>query len=993
MMKSKTSDDYYDSINKVSTNSFQFLCDFILKLIPRTSESVSKSFLDHLKYTLKHQENEINNLSAYLAASYSIRDRLIQLFNITMNYFISVKAKQLYYVSSEFLIGRFLQNSLLNLQLEDVFHQSLSQFGIDLNDIYDEEYDMGPGSSGIGRYAACLLDSLASLNYPAWGYGLFYSNGYFKQTFDEKGHQKDDEIEPFLSSIKPWRIERPSINYDINFGGKFYIETNTWVEKKTIKAIANDFLIPGYHTINTLTLRLWSSTDMNLQIDSDDEEMSCLTHKIYPDDSNDINILKKRLLQEYLLSSATIQDIINRLTHEQKGKIHELPQFAAIHLNNTQPSLMAIELLRILIDEENMDIVEAITIVNQTFSFTCQSIIPMTFERWPLPLFNELLPRHLQIIYDLNAFYLSQSSENQAEISIIEESNPKQIRMINLSIICSQCVNGVSERQTNMLNSIFNHFGQNKFLNITNGVSIRKWVHHCNRPLSELITESLDGNDLWPVFNTAKEENIYHADFDKNNYQNAIIEFEEEEEEGKVGDDNQDDDDIDNTYSSSDNSNESEYENENTTDSDDDNYIQNTKSKKIKKKKNSNKGKQKRKLENSSSDDNSTDDNLDNDNDNQKKMKGKKSTNCDSDNESMNSSSHSISKSTKKNGYEIDHIQKNIDFNKTPDMIRSLPDDSNFIERFSEIKYQNKINLSKLVESLCGIDIDPDFQLFDVQAKEFKHHHRQSLHIFSIIYRYLTLVTKSEEEKINVQPRAFIIAGKASPCSKFLKEIVLLINNVANVINDDESLHNFLRVAFIPNYNVSIAEVLVAGADVNDSISTPCMEAAATSNMKFALNGSLIVGTRDGTNIELSIEKDDESMNVFFFGYPEELLEDGREGTKTQFNEKLKYVFDAIKQDQFGPHEQYENIISTIENYDYDLISADFDDYLEAQEKVDLAYQNESNIKIENRRVAAIQIMEKLSSDRAAVEYAEKMWNIKQYPVPIKYVSDDEDEI
>lgn len=910
--KQPTDDDYYNTIGQININNDKFISELVHSFIPRTDEAIKKSFQDHLKNTLKCSKKKIDKFSAYLATSYSIRDRLIQFFNVTMNYFLSCKAKQLNFVSSEFLMGRFLRNAILNLQLENSYKDMLKQFNLNLEDIYEEEYDQGPGSNGNGRFAACMLDSLATLNYPAWSYGIYYSKGYFQQKFSDDGQQLEDP-DYFFNYIEPWCIKRPLISHQIGFGGKFNQETQKWQPEETIQAVANDFLIPGYQTINTLTLRLWSS-EYNNQYENNSKNLAQLTESIYPSDSDDENVISMRLKQEYFLSSASVQDIVLRLKYEQHASIHDLPKFISIHINDTQPCLMALELLRILIDDEKMEFDEAFSIVKQSFSFTCQTLIPMTFERFPLPIFEKILPRHLLLIYEINERTLSQVHDNsyKTDMSIIEESNPKQIRMINLAIICSHNVIGVSKSQTNMLTeTLFEKFNKcypGKFLNITSGISIRRWLHHCNKPLSKLITQSLSDDDSWPIFNTANENNIHLGSKKKNNSSNQS-----------------------NNYSNNSNNYSNNNENDNDDDSDDD------------------------------------------------------------DDFAVNS-------------YLIDSTNKTKDLSSTIEALHNLIEDPSFIKEFSEIKYKNKVKLADLVNTLCGVELDPDLQLFDVQAKEFKHNHRQTLHIFSIIHRYLELSKKNEIEKLNYYPRAFIIAGKASPASTFLKSLVLLINRVADVINSDESLHSILRVAFIPNYNVSIAETLVAGADVNVQISTPGTEAAATSNMKFALNGSLIIGTNDGTNTEIADEIGEN--NIYFCGLPYDVLEDARNSAENPIiDPELKMVFDAIRSNQFGPSEEYEEILRSIEHQDYFLVNAEFEDYLTIQSKVDADYQNgifsdfnnengnETNINFKIKRVAAIPHIGKFSSDKEVVDYAEKIWDIKQYPLPIKYLSENDVEI
>ena len=879
-------DDYYSSKEKVNTNKCQFLYDYVNTFISRTENAIEKSFFYHIKNTVGCKIDKIDKYSAYLAISYSIRDRLVQFFNVTMNYFVSLKAKQLNFVSSEFLLGRFLQNALFNLQLDETYRKIFKNLKIDacsnLDDIFEEEKEPGPGNSSYSRFAACLFDSLATLNYPAWGYGIYYSKGYYKQKF-KQDQVSNPEPEPYERFLKPWFIKRNSIEYEIGFGGD--AKDGIWEPAAKIKATANDFLIPGYHTVNTITLRLWSSNNDHSTNKSDD--LSNLTERILPSDSDDIKIKEKRFKQEYFLASATIQDILHRLEFEQKASIKDLPKFASIHINNTQPCLMTIELLRILMDEKKMEFEEAFSIVNQVFSFTCHSIISLEFEMWPVSFFKEILPRHLEIIYKVNDCILHNINPALYKpISAFQETKKgEQISLTHIAFFCSHTVNGVSKMQTDMIkNDLFHHFNSiypEKIINITNGISIRRWLHHCNKKLSDLITRSLNNDNSWPIFNTANEKNIYKFEIDKD---------------------------------------------------DDDNDFE----------------------------------------------KGNKNTFF--------------------NGYAIDPSVTEIKWKRTSELLNNLIYNKEFINEYNQIKYDNRLALKEYIKKVCNIEIDIGFFLFNVQAKEFKVHYLQSLQIFSVIYRYIEL-KKCYGSHENMQPRAYIFAGKPSPDDIFANQLVHLINNVAEVINKDDKINNYLRVIFLQDYNVSMAEKLIVGADVNPSISTPDCEAAATTNMKFAINGSIIIGSKGGTNIELR----DEIGQDIVIEFGPAINELGRKRDETQRIEvhkdtNLAQVINMICDRElcvFGNPDNYSEVTNTINYDDYQLVKASFDDYIEAQNKFDQIFKNRYNEDkngLHERRITALPHIGQLSSDRAAVEYAEKVWGIKQYPLPIDFLHNNNDE-
>jgi len=804
--------------------------------IPAEKGSVQVSFVNHIEYTIARSRFTFDNFSAYLAASYSVRDRLIELFNDTQEYFIASKSKQVYYVSCEFLVGRFLRNALLNLGMEDLYRDSLAELDISIDDLYSEEYDPGLGNGGLGRLAACFMDSLATLNYPGWGYGLMYSFGMFKQTIGADGSQLEVP-DYWLNYGDPWRLQRPTVTYSVHFYG--YCEQGVWHPSVTINAQANDFLIPGFDTDNTLALRLWSSKPTS-ELDEGkfrsgdyyqaiEHKQRCenLTSVLYPNDNTPAG-KEMRLMQEYFLSSATLQDVINRLKTQQKASIRELPKYAAIQLNDTHPAIMVAELLRILMDEEELEFQEAFEITNQVFSYTCHTLMPEALEKWPLPLFENLLPRHLEIIYQLNQVFLDSvryqfqcSDEVIASLSIIEESNPKMVRTANLAVIGSHTVNGVAQIHSDLMKkSVFKEFAMmwpEKFQNKTNGVTVRRWLHHCNPGLSTLITR-VCGNHDWAL---------------------------------KAG--------------------------------------------------------------------------------------------------------------------ELKALMTKIN-------------DPLFLKDWATVKLNNKLRLARWVQEHLGVTLNPNLQLFDIQVKRIHEYKRQTLNIFSVIYRYLHILEASPEERAKMVPRAILIGGKAAPGYYAAKQLIKLINNVSRVINADTEVGDLLKLVFLPNYNVSLAEMIIPATDICQQISTAGTEASGTSNMKFAFNAGLIIGTWDGANIEIGHEIGNE--NVFFFGAKVEEVDRLRATAKTRpINPKLARVFQSIRSGLFGDASTYDCLMNPIEHGDHYLVSVDFDDYLLAQERVDQAYLDTDRwVKM---CLTSTANMGAFSSDRTINEYAQQIWKIQQTPLPL----------
>lgn len=802
--------------------------------LPATKEDIQGSFVSHIEYTLARSRFSFDNFSAYLAASYSVRDRLIELFNDTQEYFISAKAKQVYYVSAEFLVGRFLRNAILNLGLENEYRDGLRGLGINLDDLYNEEYDPGLGNGGLGRLAACFMDSLATLNYPAWGYGLMYSFGMFKQIIANDGSQM--EIPDYwLNFGDPWRIQKSSTTYKVHFYG--YCDHYAWKPSLTVLAVANDFLIPGFDTDNTLALRLWSSKP-TVELDEEKfrggdyyeaiamkQKCEQLTSVLYPNDNNSEG-KELRLMQEYFLSSASVQDIIRRLLSIQKESIKNLPKFAAIQLNDTHPTIIVAELIRILVDEHNLDFLESLEITQNVCSYTCHTLMPEALEKWDVPLFENLLPRHMQIIYQINHHILDKlrskgyCNEILRNISIIEESSPRKVRMANLAVIGSHNVNGVASIHTKLMKElVFHDFNMiniwsSNFLNITNGVTVRRWLHHCNPELSLLITRQIGGK--W-VLNTDELANL-----------------------------------------------------------------------------------------------------------------------------------------------------------------SKFVNDEDFRKDWQAAKSINKKKFADFIRVTTGVELKPKIQLFDVQVKQIHEYKRQQLNIFSIIHRYYRILSMTKAEREKLVPRAMIFGGKAASGYWAAKKLIKLINRVANVVNNNTGVGDLLKVVFIPNYNVSAAEVIIPGSDICEQISTAGTEASGTSNMKFAFNGCLIIGTRDGANIEIGEAIGDD--NVFFFGAVESEVIPYRCQREHPIPDSLRKVFDIIRSGVFGDPNEYECLIRPVENGDNYLVAKDFESYLKTQDRVDRLYKRESEWT--TMSIISTANVHRFSSDRTIQDYAQKIWDIKPCRLP-----------
>ena len=807
------------------------------------SYSLSNQFAENLEFRLIRDRITATGEDAYFALSLAIRDRLVRKWLRTQHHYIEKDVKRVYYLSLEFLMGRLLGNSLINMDYYDECSKILKEDGYSLEEIREFEHDMGLGNGGLGRLASCYLDSMATLELPAFGYGIRYEFGIFKQAI-ENGYQVEYP-DSWLHNGNPWDIFRRDLEYRVKFYGKAVEELKpdgtykfNWIDTEDVLAVGYDIPVPGFKNDTVNNLRLWqakSCSDFSFKEFNAGDYVAAVSSKtdsetiskvLYPNDSY-VEGKFLRLKQQYFFVSATLQDIIRKykINHVNFGKFAEKN---TIQLNDTHPVIAIPELMRILIDEEGLSWKKAWEITTKTFAYTNHTVVPEALEEWSLQLFEELLPRHIQIVYEINRRFLEEVKKNYttdskvlSNLSIINEQNGKSVRMANLAIVGSFAVNGVAALHTEILKTrIFPHFNKiypGKFINITNGITPRRWLKTANPFLSNIITDKIG--------------------------------------EGWV--------------------------------------------------------------------------------------------------------------------YNLDELHK----------LENFIEDDNFREDFRNAKWLNKKLLIDFIEGENGIKINPE-SMFDVQIKRFHEYKRQLLNVLHIITLYNRI---KDNPKLEMVPRTIIFAGKAAPAYAMAKLIIKLINSVADVVNNDLDVGDKLKVVFIPDYSVTLAEKIIPAADLSEQISMAGLEASGTGNMKFALNGALTIGTMDGANIEIREEVGKE--NIFIFGLlAEEVVKLKSSGynPKTFYNsnEMLKRVIDTIAENYFSKKEPgiFKSIVDSMLGTDYYCLLADYQSYVDEQDKVSKLYFNtEEWTKKAIRNVAGVG---KFSSDRSIREYAENIWKVE----PVKIV-------
>lgn len=796
-------------------------------------EGVKKAIVYKLIFLIGRSPKEASQRDWLNATLHAVRDLVTEGWITTARQSRAEETRRVYYLSMEFLIGRTLSNAMIAEGVYDVAEKALAELNVDLEEIIEKEVDPGLGNGGLGRLAACFMDSLATLAIPAMGYGIRYEYGMFRQKI-ENGQQVE-RPDDWLEKGAPWEFMRPSKRFSIDFGGHIYFEDKKciWNPAEKVTALAYDQMIPGYKNDSASTLRLWSAHGGEVfdlaEFNRGDHLAAVATRSanqnlsrvLYPDDST-WNGRELRLRQEYFLVSASLQDILRRhlRTH---GTLDNLADKVAIHLNDTHPALAIPELMRILIDLHGYSWQNAWDVTRRIFSYTCHTLMSEALETWPVEMMAKILPRHLQMIFEINDHfleyvktYVTTDMDFIRRVSLIEEGYQRKVRMGWLSVVGSHKVNGVAAIHSDlMVTSTFADFARiypERFTNVTNGVTPRRWLAVANPKLAALFDQYIG----------------------------------------------------------------SEWR-------------------------------------------------------------------CD-----------------------LSQIEK----------LKAFADKGEFKRAVADIKYDNKVKLAQYVKKTLNIDLDPH-ALFDVQVKRIHEYKRQMLNVLHIIARYNEMLVHPEKDW---QPRVFILAGKAASAYYAAKQTIRLINDVANVINNDERLKGRLKVVFIPNYSVSLAQLIIPAADISEQISLAGTEASGTSNMKFALNGALTLGTLDGANVEIldNVGKD----HIFIFGNTVEQVEALRRAGYHPFDyyqndEQLREVIDQIIRGDFSPEEpnRYHSLIQGLQYHDYYQSFADFRSYVEAQKAVDKKYQDR-DVWV----ASTIQNMVNMgffSSDRTILEYAKNIWKIE----------------
>ena len=804
--------------------------------------SLRSVMLERMTRSLGKDPQSCSPRDFYDALSLAVREELTARWLATQRRVAAAHVKRVCYLSVEFLTGRSLMNALASLdgELVDEARRVAADFGHTLEDLAQLEVDPGLGNGGLGRLAACFLDSLATLGYPAVGYGIRYDYGIFTQVIGPDGGQRE-VASSWLRLRNPWEIPRADAQYRVCFGGRCEShrgpdgrERHRWVDTQDILAVGFDHLVPGNRSPTVNHLRLWSGrsvTPFHIEAFNAGNYSGAVETQVaaknvsrvlYPDDSTPQG-RELRLRQQYFFVSASLQDML--ATHLAEGRaLADLPKSVAIQLNDTHPTLAIPELMRLLVDEHDMDWEQAWAITRQTFAYTNHTLMPEALETWPVAMFERLLPRHLQIVYLINRDFLAQAAERFPDdhgrferLSIIDENRGRQVRMSHLAVVGSRKVNGVARLHSELMTkTIFSDLAQmfpGRFTNVTNGIAVRRWLKQSNPGLSALITERLG-----------------HA-----------------------------------------------WEN------------------------------------------------------------------------------------------DLDEL----------DRLRPAAEEPGFREQLRAIKLENKRRLAAVIGRRCGIAVDPE-SLFDVQVKRIHEYKRQSLNLLQVIARYNRIRSGADPDPV---PRTVMFAGKAAPGYALAKGLIRLINNVARVINADPAVEGRLRVVFLPDYDVSLAQNIMPAADLSEQISTAGMEASGTGNMKLALNGALTIGTLDGANIEIRERVGPE--NIFVFG----LDADGADALRRQGYVPRDYVKGSpelaealamIEHGYFNPENVdaarpvVNRLLGLGEPY---LVLADFAAYVAAQAEVDSLYRQPD----EWSRRAALNIlsMGPFSSDRSIREYAEGIWDVR----------------
>ncbi len=808
-------------------------------------ENIKASVLNHLRFTLGAHVSTASENDWWVATCMAVRDRVMEHATKSRTFHRQEGVRRVHYLSLEYLMGRLLENNLRNSGLYEAATQALSELGKDLDVILSKEPDMGLGNGGLGRLAACFMDSLSTLNLPAIGYGIHYEFGLFRQEFVD-GRQVEHP-DAWMRDGSPWKIARPSYRQTVHLYGRVVQKfddhghpRHEWIDTKCLLGLPWDIPVVGYdsHTVNVL--RLWQAQadeDFNFRIFNEGSYVEALREKVlaetvskvlYPNDATESG-KELRLVQQYFFVACSLADIVRRFKHGYTLPWSEFPSKAAIQLNDTHPAVAIPELMRILVDEEHMPWDQAWEICQRTFSYTNHTLLPEALEMWSVALFERVLPRHLQILYRINHHFLQTvveprwpgDVEKQRALSLIEERGGKYVRMAHLSVLGSHATNGVAALHTKLLcERLFPEFHAlypGRFLNLTNGVTFRRWLDVCNPQLADLVTEAIGSG--W-----------------------------------------------------------------------------------------------------------------------------------------------------RKDAMRLRELEP-------------FAEDTSFRERYHAVKRGHKVELARLIQETCDVHVSPD-ALFDVQIKRLHEYKRQHLNLLHIVSLYRQIL---DNPGADFHPRVFLFGAKAAPGYHLAKTIIHAINAVAARINADPRVHDKLKVVFLPNYGVSLAEKIIPAADLSEQISTAGKEASGTGNMKLALNGALTIGTLDGANVEIAEEVGDD--NIFIFGLTvEEVTELRTKGYNPWdyywANECLRDTIDWIGSDYFtGNAADFTSLRqSLLDHGDPYLCLADFASYAEAQRRVDAAYHDPATW--QRMTILNTARMGKFSSDRTILEYAAKVWKVAPVTVP-----------
>jgi glycogen phosphorylase len=813
-------------------------------IAPNEAAALLHSFTNHLLYSLAKDQYTATELDRYMSLALTVRDRLIERWISTQQRYYKKDAKRVYYLSAEFLMGRALANNLINLGLYDTARDAMKMMNLDLSDVLEQEIDAGLGNGGLGRLAACYLDSMATLDIPGYGYGIRYEFGMFDQ--DVKDGWQVEKPEEWLRLGNPWETSRPEYGVPVRFGG--HVEEHTddhgrlrvrWIGGEQVVGMPYDTPIAGYGCNTVNTLRLWrarASSDFDLRYFNEGDYEKAVLDKnrsetiskvLYPSDVKQFG-KELRLKQQYFFVGCSLHDIVRRHLVAYPS-LANFPEKVAIQLNDTHPAVAIPELMRIFVDEHAVAWEKAWEVVQASFGYTNHTLLAEALETWPVELFQRLLPRHLTIIYEINRRFLRQvmnrfpnDEPRLARMSIVDDGNgtleTKRIRMAYLAVVGSHSVNGVAALHTELLKANllhdFHEIWPERFFNVTNGVTPRRWLLAANPMLADAITARI--GDGWIT--------------------------------------------------------------------------------------------------------------------------------------------------------QLDQLAKLADH----------ADDLAFRSEVRSIKQRNKEQLARYIEAEHGISIDRT-SMFDVQVKRMHEYKRQLLNLLHVVALYLRV---KKNPDLAIVPRTFIFGGKAAPAYATAKLIIKLINSVAAAVNKDPAVKGKLRVVFLANYRVSLAERIFPASDLSEQISTAGKEASGTGNMKFALNGALTIGTLDGANVE--IREEIGADNFFLFGLTAqqvaELQRRYRPRDYYEQNPELKAVLDLINSGFFEPEhpDLFKPLIYSLLEQDTYMLLADFQSYADCQERVGKTFLDQDRW----TRMAILNIahMGKFSSDRSIHEYAERIWDARGVP-------------